>query len=159
MKWEIVRIKIGESNNIIKKIVTNEKDLTQSYHSSRFIIMSVSRDTSHKYTAITPGVEWLDTNNEKINAHGGGILYHEGIYYWYGECKSDSTYWNPNVPGWECYRTEAGGVNCYSSKDLLNWKYEGLVLQPEISDTQSDLHPSKVLERPKVIYKTKPRNL
>ena len=74
-----------------------------------------SRDTSHKYTAITPGVEWLDTNNEKINAHGGGILYHEGIYYWYGECKSDSTYWNPNVPGWECYRTEAGGVNCYSS--------------------------------------------
>ncbi len=74
--------------------------------------------------------------------------------------KSDSTYWNPNVPGWECYRTEAGGVNCYSSKDLLNWKYEGLVLQPEMSDTQSDLHPSKVLERPKVIYndKTK-RNL
>ena len=71
-----------------------------------------SHDTSHKYTAITPGVEWLDTNNEKINAHGGGILYHEGIYYWYGECKSDSTYWNPNVPGWECYRTEAGGVNC-----------------------------------------------
>ena len=40
-----------------------------------------SRDTSHKYTAITPGVEWLDTNNEKINAHGGGLLYHEGIYY------------------------------------------------------------------------------
>ena len=114
-----------------------------------------SRDTSHKYTAITPGVEWLDTNNEKINAHGGGILYHEGIYYWYGECKSDSTYWNPNVPGWECYRTEAGGVNCYSSKDLLNWKYEGLVLQPEMSDTQSDLHPSKVLERPKVIYNDK----
>lgn len=58
----------------------------------------------------------------------------------------------PMVPGWECYRTEAGGVNCYSSKDLLNWKYEGLVLQPEMSDTQSDLHPSKVLERPKVIY-------
>ena len=114
-----------------------------------------SRDTSHKYTAITPGIEWLDTNNEKINAHGGGILYHEGIYYWYGECKSDSTYWNPNVPGWECYRTEAGGVNCYSSKDLLNWKYEGLVLQPEMSDTQSDLHPSKVLERPKVIYNDK----
>ncbi len=46
-----------------------------------------SRDTSHKYTAITPGVEWLDTNNEKINAHGGGILYHEGIYYWYGNVK------------------------------------------------------------------------
>lgn len=122
-----------------------------------FILMSCksSRDNSPKYAAITPGVEWRDTNNEKINAHGGGILYHDGTYYWYGECKSDSTYWNPNVPGWECYRTEAGGVNCYSSKDLLNWKYEGVVLQPEMEDRQSDLHFSKVLERPKVIYNDK----
>ena len=29
-----------------------------------------SRDTSHKYTAITPGVEWLDTNNAPLPAPG-----------------------------------------------------------------------------------------
>lgn len=118
-----------------------------------------SRDTSHKYTAITPGVEWLDTNNEKINAHGGGILYHEGIYYWYGECKSDSTYWNPNVPGWECYRTEAGGVNCYSSKDLLNWN-----MKDSFSNRKYLTHnPISILPKCwrdlKLYTMTKPRNL
>ncbi|MBK5721136.1 family 43 glycosylhydrolase [Dysgonomonas sp. Marseille-P4677] len=101
---------------------------------------------------ISSGVEWLDTDGNRINAHGGGILYHEGTYYWYGEYKGDSTYWNPKVPSWECYRTEAGGVSCYSSKDLINWKFEGVVLKPDVNDLQSDLHPSNVLERPKVIY-------
>lgn len=101
---------------------------------------------------IIPGAEWVDTDGNMINAHGGGMLYHEGTYYWYGECKGDSTYWNPKVPSWECYRTEAGGVSCYSSKDLTNWKFEGIVLKPNLEDESSDLHPSNVLERPKVIY-------
>jgi len=104
---------------------------------------------------IIPGAELADTAGEKINAHGGGILYHNGTYYWYGEYKGDSTYRNPKVPNWECYRTEAGGVSCYSSKDLTKWKFEGLVLKPEMKDTVSDLHYSKVLERPKVIYNDK----
>lgn len=104
---------------------------------------------------IVSGEEWLDTDGNRINAHGGGILYHDGTYYWYGEYKGDSTYWNPKVPSWECYRTEAGGVSCYSSKDLTNWKFEGVVLKPDTADINSDLHPSNVLERPKVIYNEK----
>jgi hypothetical protein len=49
-------------------------------------------------------------------------------------------------------RAEVVGVSCYSSKDLLLWRPEGIVLQADPSDPQSDLHPSKVVERPKVIY-------
>lgn len=101
---------------------------------------------------IVPGEKWFDTDGNMINAHGGGILYHDGIYYWYGEYKGDSTYWNPKVPSWECYRTEAGGVSCYSSRDLANWKFEGLALPSEQQDVNSELHYSNVLERPKVIY-------
>lgn len=101
---------------------------------------------------IVSGEEWKDTDGNRINAHGGGILYHNGLYYWYGEYKGDSTYWNPKVPSWECYRTETGGVSCYSSADLSNWKFEGVVLKPEMSDSTSDLHYTNVLERPKVIY-------
>lgn len=104
---------------------------------------------------IVSGEEWLDTDGNRINAHGGGILYHEGVYYWYGEYKGDSTYWNPKVPNWECYRTEAGGVSCYSSTNLVDWKFEGVVLPSESSDESSDLHYSNVLERPKVIYNDK----
>lgn len=106
---------------------------------------------------IVSGEKWLDADGDMINAHGGGILYHDGIYYWYGEYKGDSTYWNPKVPSWECYRTEAGGISCYSSQNLIDWTFEGVVLPSEKLDTTSDLHYSNVLERPKVIYNDKTR--
>lgn len=101
---------------------------------------------------IASGETWLDTDGNVINAHGGGVLYHDGVYYWYGEYKGDSTYWNPKVPSWECYRTEAGGVSCYSSKNLTDWTFEGVALPSEKNDEASELHYSNVLERPKVIY-------
>ncbi len=106
---------------------------------------------------IVQGAVWKDTDGNMINAHGGGILYHDSVYYWYGEYKGDSTYRLDWVKTWECWRTEAGGISCYSSKDLVTWRFEGLVLPPEINDPTSDLHPSQVIERPKVIYNEKNR--
>jgi hypothetical protein len=107
-----------------------------------------------KQLAIYPGEIWKDTNGDTINAHGGGFMLHKGTYYWYGEIKRGTTWL---VPGqsWECYRVNAGGVSCYSSKDLVNWKNEGVVLAPNKTDVNHDLHFSKVLERPKVIYNEK----
>ena len=52
---------------------------------------------------------------------------------------------------WECWRADAGGVSCYSSKNLVDWKFEGIVL-PTSADPKSDLHSSQVIERPKVIF-------
>ena len=97
---------------------------------------------------VTPGSIWKDTDGNPINAHGGGILYHEGTYYWYGEFKGDSTYRLDWVKTWECWRAEAGGVACYSSKNLTDWKFEGKVLPTVDDDPTSDLHPSQVIERP-----------
>lgn len=104
--------------------------------------------------SIIPGEVWKDTDGNPINAHGGGLLYHEGTYYWYGEYKKGKTIL-PEWATWECYRTDVTGVSCYSSKDLLNWKFEGIVLPAVKDDAQHDLHTSKVLERPKVIYNEK----
>ena len=103
---------------------------------------------------IEPGKVWNDTDGAPINAHGGGVLYHEGRYYWYGEYKKGETRLLPGQD-WECYRTDVSGVSCYSSKDLVNWKFEGLALKATPDDVNSDLHPSNVLERPKVIYNEK----
>jgi beta-galactosidase len=100
---------------------------------------------------IVSGKVWKDTNGNPINAHGGSILYHQGTYYWYGEYKGDSTYLLKNVKTWECWRADAGGVACYSSKNLADWKFEGIVL-PTSPDPTSELHKSQVIERPKVIY-------
>ncbi|MEI7736334.1 MAG: glycoside hydrolase family 43 protein, partial [Ferruginibacter sp.] len=94
---------------------------------------------------------WKDTKGNTINAHGGGLLLHNGTYYWFGEIKKGK---NWLVPGqqWEDYRVPAGGVSCYSSKDLMKWKYEGVALPSLIGQPNHDLDTSKVVERPKVIY-------
>lgn len=102
-----------------------------------------------------PAEVWLDTDGNSINAHGGGLLYHEGKYYWYGEIKKGKTWRVGYIKHWECYRTKAGGVSCYSSENLYDWKYEGVALAPNTSQESHDLHFSKVLERPKVIYNEK----
>ena len=39
-----------------------------------------------------PGDIWRDTAGQPINAHGGGVLFHAGVYYWYGEIKEGRTY-------------------------------------------------------------------
>ena len=90
-------------------------------------------------TAITPGEVWPDDKGEHINAHGGGVIYHEGTYYWYGE----------NRPA-RGFTTEVG-VGVYSSKDLMNWKNEGVALA--VSETKGDvIERGCIMERPKVVY-------
>jgi len=95
-----------------------------------------------------------DNAGNPVNAHGAGILYHDGTYYLFGEIKKGKTWL---VPGqqWEDYRVPAGGVSCYSSKDLTHWKYEGVALAPTKGDTSKDVDTSRVIERPKVIYNIK----
>ncbi len=99
-----------------------------------------------------PGEVWLDSTGKSINAHGGGMLYHNGTYYWYGENKEGRTWLPESTKAWDGYRVDVTGVRCYSSKDLLAWHDEGLVLKAVPDDPKHDLHPSKVCERPKVIF-------
>ncbi len=96
-----------------------------------------------------PGEVWRDTDGSPIQAHGGGVLYREGIYYWYGE--------NKGAPNVENGRVDVLGVSCYSSADLIHWKNAGIVLPAVPDDPAHDLHPSKVAERPKVIYNAQTR--
>ena len=91
-----------------------------------------------------PGQVWLDTDGKPIQAHGGGVLYDQGTYYWYGENKAGPTL-SPS-------RVDVIGVSCYSSTDLYTWKNEGVVLPAVPDDPGHDLHPSRVAERPKVLY-------
>lgn len=99
---------------------------------------------TQKLSSFTPGQIWKDNNGVHINAHGGGILQHKGIYYWFGEHK---------IAG-EIGNTAQVGVHCYSSKDLYNWKDEGIALSV-VDDPQHDIAKGSVIERPKVVYNKK----
>jgi len=103
-----------------------------------FIILQLSMCSlsAQNIESFRPGEVWPDNNGVHINAHGGGILFHDGLYYWFGEHKSEQT------------SAALVGVNCYSSSDLLNWKHEGVALSVQEGDIESGC----IMERPKVIY-------
>lgn len=109
--------------------------------------LSHAQNSATRYTAIHPGEVWLDTSGKSIDAHGGGILYDHGTYYWYGEMKDGPTYRDKGGT-----RVDVTGVSCYASKDLMNWTFIGNVLPAKPG---TDLDPKRVVERPKVIYNAK----
>ena len=92
---------------------------------------------------IRSGIPWNDTDGKSIQAHSAGILIDpiDGSYWWYGESLKTST-------------LSDHGVNCYHSKDLLNWINEGEVLGQEQVSIKD--HPGPyVIERPKVVWNEK----
>lgn len=97
-----------------------------------------------KISEFRPGELWPDANGVPINAHGAGMLHHEGVYYWFGEHKIEGTAGNKAQVG----------VHVYASRDLYNWDDRGIALAVS-DDSASDIAKGCVLERPKVIYNSK----
>lgn len=53
--------------------------------------------------------------------------------------------------GWGGTRVNLTGISCYSSQDLIDWKFRGNVLR-SAEDSDHDLYWDNVAERPKVIF-------
>jgi hypothetical protein len=94
------------------------------------------------HPTFTPGALWPDTEGVHINAHGGGMLAVGETIYWFGEHKVAGKAGNKAMVG----------VSCYSSRDLVTWRNEGIVLPVVMDDLDHDLIQGCVIERPKVIH-------
>ncbi len=107
-----------------------------------FLCAMVAAVEAQALDEIRPGQEWPDRKGEHINAHGGGLLFHEGKYYWYGE----------NRPA-RGFTTEVG-VEVYSSSGLMNWEDEGVALAVS-EEAGHDIERGCIMERPKVVRNPK----
>lgn len=77
-------------------------------------------------------VFWKDTDGNYIYSQGGGVLQVGDTYYWYGvKYEGAVTYAQDPSKGKQDKLVNFAGVTCYSSKDLANWKYEGIVLKTD----------------------------
>ena len=80
---------------------------------------------------------WNDTSGKRIEAHGGGFIQVGDTWYWVGEDKSKNS-------------GNFNAVNCYASKDLVNWEFRNAIITRQ---TSTDLAASdRIIERPKVVY-------
>lgn len=100
-------------------------------------LVQLHNSQAQKQTVIKPGELWPDDQGNHVQAHGGGIIRIGKTYYWYGEERRRGL------------DTGFRYVSCYSSKDLVNWKFRGDVVK--MTDPEN-LGPRWVLERPKVFY-------
>ena len=70
---------------------------------------------------------WKDTAGNPIYSQGGGIFKFNGTYYWYGvKYNGAVTYYNS--PTAKNSDSSFVAVTCYSSTDLVNWKFENNIL-------------------------------
>lgn len=94
---------------------------------------------AEEYPKCRLGAPWLAEDSVHINAHGGNVILHEGVYYWFGEHRTPRS-----------FSTQVG-VNCYTSTDLFHWKHTSVAL-PVSEDETSDIVRGCIIERPKVVY-------
>lgn len=78
-----------------------------------------------------------DTSGKRIEAHGGGFLYENGTWFWFGEDKSQNS-------------GNFKAVNCYSSTNLTDWTFRRAIIT---RSTHASLSAAdRIIERPKVVY-------
>lgn len=87
------------------------------------------------WTTISNGSMWKDDSGKDVQAHGAGFLQVGDTWYMIGEDRTKQ--WNPDV-------------NMYSSKDLVNWKFERKIIENGV--THPDLGTTRMIERPKLMY-------
>jgi hypothetical protein len=65
---------------------------------------------------------WTDTAGNPISCHDGGITRVGDTFYWYGTSYKG----NPTGIWGRKGAPLQQGFNCYSSKNLVDWKHEGV---------------------------------
>lgn len=126
------------------------------------------------YSSFRPGKIWQDQDGNKIQAHGGQVQKLTVTDKETGE--SSEKWWWVGEDKTKGYR---GGICAYSSDDLYNWKFEGVVMRNVTSREELDTDEyfkelyagytkeqldnvyrcindsTSVIERPKMIYNEK----
>ncbi len=92
---------------------------------------------------IRSGVPWFDTNHHLMNAHGCGFIKDGDTYYMIGEKRVDGGF---AIMG--DIETGFAGMSLYSSKDLMNWTYEGDPITPL---DHTEIAKDCIVERPKLL--------
>ena len=114
----------NDQRSNINNAITSLNNATIAYKATR----------PSEWVTIKNGALWKDENGNSVQAHGAGFLQVGDTWYMIGEDRTNQ--WNPDV-------------NMYSSKDLVNWKFERKIIKNGV--THPDLGTSRFIERPKLL--------
>ncbi len=90
------------------------------------VLLALTLAPAHA-AVITNDTFWKDTSGNPLYSQGGGIFKFGSKYYWYGvKYNGAVTYYN--APTGKNGDTSFNAVTCYSSTDLVSWKFESNIL-------------------------------
>lgn len=95
------------------------------------LLMAVISSTFHVDLfgqTIQNDVFWLDTSGNPIYSQGGGVSKFGNTYYWYGPKYSGADDYFNNPAAGKNSGSGFEAMTCYSSTDLVKWKFEGNIL-------------------------------
>jgi hypothetical protein len=109
----------------------NKKSFKKSSYFLVALLFLISIFSSFPVLAASATIQndtfWKDTSGNPIYSQGGGIFKFNGVYYWYGvKYNGAVTYYNS--PTGKNSDSSFNAVTCYSSTDLVNWKFENNIL-------------------------------
>ncbi len=123
-----------DAQTVYDKASAADNEITQAYKALQAAIEALVPAKKEGDAQIQNDIFWRDTDGNIIYSQGGGIFEFDGTYYWYGVKYDEAERYAAN-PAAGPYSTDPSpkfvGVTCYSSKDLVSWKYEGLVVDRE----------------------------
>lgn len=170
--WEAYSAALESAQKLLKETNPSETSLKEEGEALQSAYKNLI--LKNRYSSFNPGKSWRDTENEIIQAHGGQVQQLEILdeatgelktkWVWVGEDKSLG------------YR---GGIRAYSSDDLYNWQFEGVIMRNVDTRESLDEDPyfqqlyagysseeldnvfrcldaqTAVIERPKLLYNEK----
>lgn len=129
--WESNDVSVATVNNGVVTAVSKGKAVITAKTEDGKYTAKCTVTVNSSNNTITNDVFYKDTDGNFIYAQGGGIYKFGDKYYWYG-CK----YAEAPVYAASPERSNTGNAafeafTCYSSTDLVNWKFEGYPMTRE----------------------------
>ncbi|NQD86885.1 family 43 glycosylhydrolase [Paenarthrobacter sp. CM16] len=108
---------VVETSNATRAAVVEAKTALQNAAGNLITLSQGSFQT------ITNNSFWTDTDGNPIYSQGGGIFRFGDTYYWYGVHYQEAEAYSSSPS--KAYATSTfASIPVYSSKDLVNWKFE-----------------------------------
>jgi hypothetical protein len=102
-------------------------DATTSGSDASFSDSGQDAATASTAQLIQNDVFWKDTSGDTLYSESGNVIKVGSTYYWYGNKYAGAVTYAAKPTGKNSDFT-FDGVTCYSSTDLVNWKFENTVL-------------------------------
>lgn len=131
-----------DAQDVYDKVNATDKEVTQAYRKLQDAIDRLVKVKKEGDPDILNDVFWLDMDGNTIFSQGGGIFKFGDTYYWYGVKYEEAEKYvqNPKV---SYSKDTFAGVTCYSSKDLVNWKNEGIVVTKDAVNNADEMGEQK----------------